>query len=52
VTRDEKGDTVTLCFADATPGPPVEVEVQREGKLVSRTEHTHYGRPSGAEERR
>jgi hypothetical protein len=51
-TTDSTGAAVTMCFADATPGPPVEHEVQREGRRISRTEHTHYGRPSGAEEAR
>jgi hypothetical protein len=45
------GDTLTMCFADATPGPPVEFETKREGKLISRTEHTQYERPSGAKEK-
>jgi len=46
------GDLLTMCFADATPGPPVEYETRREGKLLSRTEHTQYGRPaSGAQEK-
>jgi hypothetical protein len=48
-TRDAKGEPVTMCFADATPGPPVEYESQREGKLLSRTEHVRYERPRGAE---
>jgi len=43
---------LTMCFADATPGPPVEYETRRDGKLLSRTEHTHYGRrASGAQEK-
>jgi len=51
-TTTASGDALTLCFADATPGPPVEYEKRREGKLLSRTEHTHYGRlASGAEEK-
>jgi hypothetical protein len=42
-----------MCFADATPGPPVEYETRREGALLSRTEHVYYGSaPSGAEEKR
>jgi hypothetical protein len=46
------GGALTMCFADATPGPPVEHETRREGKLLSRTEHTRYGRPaSGAGEK-
>jgi hypothetical protein len=51
-TTTTSGDALTMCFADATPGPPVEYETRREGKLLSRTEHIHYGRPvSGAEEK-
>ena len=46
------GDVLTMCFADATPGPPLEHETRREGKLLSRTEHTLYERPSGAKEKR
>jgi hypothetical protein len=51
-TTTANGDALTMCFADATPGPPVEYETRREGKLLSRTEHTQYGRPaSGAQEK-
>jgi len=46
------GPALTMCFADATPGPPVEWEMRRGGALVSRTEHVSYRRPSGAEEKR
>lgn len=46
------GDTLAMCFADATPGPPVEIELKRGEQVVSRTEHTSYERPaSGAEEK-
>jgi len=45
-TTDANGDALTLCFADATPGPPVEHETRRDGKLLSRTEHISYGLPS------
>jgi hypothetical protein len=48
-TRNEHGDALTMCFADATPGPPVEYETRREGKLLSRTEHVRYERPRGAQ---
>lgn len=50
VTTDANGDALTMCFADATPGPPVEHETRRDGKLLSRTEHVHYGVPSTASE--
>jgi hypothetical protein len=51
-TTTANGGSLTMCFADATPGPPVEYETRREGKLLSRTEHTHYGRPaSGVQEK-
>lgn len=51
-TTSENGDALSMCFADATPGPPVEHETRREGALLSRTEHASYGRPtSGAEEK-
>ncbi len=44
--------TLTMCFADATPGPPVEFEMIRDGKLLSRTEHVSYGpAQSGAKEK-
>ena len=46
------GDTLTMCFADATPGPPVEFETIRAGAVLSRTQHVNYGRPSGAQEKR
>lgn len=46
-------ETVRMCFADETPGPPVEYERLRGGEVLSRTEHTHYERvASGAEEKR
>ena len=44
------GDTLTMCFADATPGPPVEIELKRGEQVVSRTEHTSYERPAGGAE--
>jgi hypothetical protein len=51
-TTRANGEVLTMCFADATPGPPVEYETRRDGKLLSRTEHTQYGRPtSGAQEK-
>jgi hypothetical protein len=50
-TTAANGDALSMCFADATPGPPVEVETRREGELLSRTEHTRYERPSGAKEK-
>jgi hypothetical protein len=43
-THAANGDALAMCFADATPGPPVEYETTRAGKSVSRTEHTRYGR--------
>jgi len=49
-TKDAHGDALTMCFADATPGPPVEHETRREGKLLSRTEHVSYGPPKPAGE--
>ncbi len=46
-----RGGTMTLCFADATPGPPVVLELAHDGKVLSRMEHVRYGRPQrGAEE--
>jgi hypothetical protein len=46
------GTTWAMCFADATPGPPVDYEVRREGAVLSRMEHVSYGRAqSGAEEK-
>ncbi len=52
VVPQASGGTLTMCFADATPGPPVEFETVRDGKVSSRTEHMSYGRPaSGAEEK-
>jgi hypothetical protein len=51
VTTDPGGAVLTMCFADATPGPPVEFETSRDGALLSRTEHVRYGElPSSAEE--
>jgi hypothetical protein len=53
IVPQANGDTLTMCFADATPGPPVEYETLRGGAVGSRTEHVNYGRPPGgaAEER-
>lgn len=53
IAPQANGDTLTMCFADATPGPPAEYETLRAGKAISRTEHVSYGRPLGsaAEER-
>jgi hypothetical protein len=52
VVPQADGSTVTMCFADATPGPPVEYEAARDGKRLLRMEHTTYGRPkNGAEEK-
>jgi hypothetical protein len=48
-TTNANGDALAMCFADATPGPPVEYEVHREGKRISRTEHVQFGQPSGTE---
>ena len=48
------GETLTMCFADATPGPPVEYETIRDGAVLSRTEHVNYRRPAsgtGAQEK-
>jgi hypothetical protein len=51
VTTDPSGAVLTMCFADATPGPPVEYQTTRDGAVVSRTEHVRYGElPSSAEE--
>jgi hypothetical protein len=53
VVAREHGETLTMCFADAAPGPPVEFETARGGEVVSRTEHTSYERvTNGAEEKR
>ncbi len=52
VVAQPEGASLTMCFADAAPGPPVEFELKRGGELLSRTEHTRYERPSGAEEQR
>lgn len=41
-TPAEDGGMLTMCFADATPGPPVEYETTRDGALVSRTEHVSF----------
>ncbi|HEU4430090.1 MAG TPA: hypothetical protein VFT98_15115 [Myxococcota bacterium] len=49
-TSDANGDALSMCFADAAPGPPVEHETRRDGKLLSRTEHISYGVPSTASE--
>jgi hypothetical protein len=45
------GALLSMCFADAAPGPPVEFELKRGSELLSRTEHTRYGRPNGAKEK-
>jgi hypothetical protein len=48
------GEMLTMCFADATPGPPVEHVTIRDGAVLSRTEHLNYGRPAsgtGAQEK-
>jgi hypothetical protein len=50
VVRKPDGDTSTFCFADATPGPPVEVERRHGDVLVSRMERVSNERPSGAED--
>lgn len=48
IAPQANGDTLTMCFADATPGPPVEVVALRGGAVVSRTEHVNYARPPGS----
>lgn len=47
IVPQANGDTLTMCFADATPGPPVEYETLRGGAVISRTEHLNYARPPG-----
>jgi hypothetical protein len=46
VVSQPDGRTLSMCFADAAPGPPVEYERLEGGEAISRTEHTRYERPS------
>jgi hypothetical protein len=46
VVAQPDGRTLSMCFADAAPGPPVEYERRQGGEAISRTEHTRYERPS------
>jgi hypothetical protein len=48
VVSGPEGRSLAMCFADATPGPPVEYQRSRGGETISRTEHTRYERPSAA----
>lgn len=50
VVSKPNGETATFCFADATPGPPIELEQRRGDAFVSRMERVSIERPSGAKE--
>lgn len=43
---------VAILLAASCPAAAEGCTIRSEGKRFSRTEYTHYGRPSGAEERR